>query len=390
MPTRLSVFGVPIPENAIQGRRVLPLAFALIAALAAIESYYRFDFSLGVLCAIPVLMASSVLTRWQIVLFGLFAALARTPFTPAASTLEAFLKFVMASLAYTTTGLLLVEMSYNRRRLLESFARVQTEQALRHAAEEQLRTLADSSPAAILTLDAYARVLAANRSAHEMLGAAPGTLIGTTVDHSLPMFANALKVASNDRAISTSVAGWARRADTPLPRRGVVLGVRPRPQPLRGRHRRGHVRGVRDRERSFQHLLDYNAAGQRRVARDPQLLLGAVGRLFEPEPAHRPAQQRPTSTRWCARFTRVDGAGRLRPAPQRHDRRPPVGPADGVRSSCASSSRPDWDEIGGQVVWDSPPHLPVVSANAHGLLQIFLNLCQNSLRAVERTGENAA
>jgi hypothetical protein len=49
MPTRLSVFGVRIPENAIQGRRVLPVALALIAVLTVVEWYYRFDFSLGVL-----------------------------------------------------------------------------------------------------------------------------------------------------------------------------------------------------------------------------------------------------------------------------------------------------------------------------------------------------
>ena len=44
----------------------------------------------------------------------------------------------------------------------------------------------------------------------------------------------------------------------------------------------------------------------------------------------------------------------------------------------------DWDEIGGEVTWDVPAALPPVAANAHGLLQIFLNLCQNSLRAVGR------
>jgi two-component system sensor kinase FixL len=44
---------------------------------------------------------------------------------------------------------------------------------------------------------------------------------------------------------------------------------------------------------------------------------------------------------------------------------------------------PDWDEIGGRVIWQMAEPMPPVAANAHGLLQIFLNLCQNSLRAVE-------
>jgi PAS domain S-box-containing protein len=388
MPTRLSVFGVPIPENAIQGRRVLPLAFALIAALAAIESYYQFDFSLGVLYAIPVLIASSVLTRWQIVLFGLFAALVRTPFTPAASNLEAFLKFVMASLAYTTTGLLLVEMSYNRRRLLESFARVKSEQALRHRAEEQLRTLADSSPAAILTLDAYARVLAANLSAHEMLGAAPGTLVGTTVDTSLPMFANALKVASNDRAIRTSVAGWARRADQhlfPIQAWFSVYG--------HGRDRClaaivvDMSEEVRDREReSFQHLLDYNRLLASAVSHEIRNFCSALSvvcsNLNQRTDLH-------GNVDFDAMVRLVHGLTELasfdlRRSATSEDRLADLRPVfDQLRVVIET----DWDEIGGQVVWNLPPHLPAVSANAHGLLQIFLNLCQNSLRAVEHTDE---
>src|SRR5262245_46521232 len=162
MPTRLSVFGVRIPEQAIERRRVLPVALLLIAALTVVEWYYSFDFSLGVLYTIPVLLASAALNRWQMVLFGVFAALARAPFTPAASPLEWLLKFAMATIAYTCTGLLLVEMSNSRRRLLESFAKLQLEQELRRRAQEQLRILAESSPAAIVTLDAKAQVLAAN------------------------------------------------------------------------------------------------------------------------------------------------------------------------------------------------------------------------------------
>src|SRR5512139_382548 len=153
MPTRLSVFGVRIPENAIQQRRLAPIAAALIVALATVEWYVHLDYSLGVLYTIPVLIASAAATRWQIVAVALFAALARAPFTPAASGVEAVLKFTMAAIAYTGTGLLVVEMSASRRRVVDIVARLQQEQARRHHAEEQLKALAESSPAAILTLD---------------------------------------------------------------------------------------------------------------------------------------------------------------------------------------------------------------------------------------------
>src|SRR5262245_41409064 len=100
MPNSLIVLGVRIPENAIQRRRVLPLALVLLAGLALLERYYQLDFSLGIFYMIPVVLAASVLNRWQIVLFSVLCACTRGLFTPAASQLEFFLKFLMASTAY--------------------------------------------------------------------------------------------------------------------------------------------------------------------------------------------------------------------------------------------------------------------------------------------------
>lgn len=388
MPTRLSVFGVTIPENAIQGRRVLPVALILVAGLAAVEWYYRFDFSLGVLYTIPVLIAAAVLTRWQMVLFGIFAAIARAPFTPATSSLEFVLKFAMASIAYTCTGLLLVEMSNNRRRLLVSIQRVQMEQALRRRAEEQLRTLADSSPAAILTLDVRAHVLAANRAAHDMLGVPVGALVGTSVDQNLPMFANALKVASNDRLIRTSVEGWARRQDDhqfPIQAWFSVYG--------HGSERClaaivvDMSEEIRDREReNFQHLLDYNRLLASAVSHEIRNLCAAISVVCSNLNAR-------TEIRGNADFDAlarlVAGLMELASFDLRNTSDGPGRGTDlkAVLDQLRVVIEVDWDEIGGQVVWDIPEPLPHVAANAHGLLQIFLNLCQNSLRAVEHARE---
>ena len=103
MPTRLSVLGVRIPETLLTPRRVGPVAVALIVGLAVTERLLRFDYSLGILYIVPVLLASAALTHRQLVLLALFAALARTPFTPATSVVEAVLKFAMAFTAYTVS-----------------------------------------------------------------------------------------------------------------------------------------------------------------------------------------------------------------------------------------------------------------------------------------------
>lgn len=383
MPTRLSLFGVRIPENAIRGSRVFPVALVLIATLWAIEWYFQFDFSLGVFYTIPVLIASAALTRWQIVLFGLFAALARAPFTPAASNLEFLLKFTMASIAYIGTGLLLVEMSNNRRRLLESLRRLQMEQKLRRRAEEQLRALAESSPAAILTLGASAVVLAANRAAHQMLGFAPGTLVGMNVDANFPMFAHALKVASHDRLIRTSVTGWARRIDDhhfPIQAWFSVYG--------QGEDRClaaivvDMSEEVRDREReNFQYLLDYNRLLASAVSHEIRNLCSAISVVCSNLGEQLDVRGRPD---FDALVRLVNGLMELASFELRKSGAEPdrVADVNSVLDHLRVVIEPDWEDIDGEVRWEVPDDLPPVAANAHALLQICLNLCQNSLRAV--------
>jgi PAS domain S-box-containing protein len=388
VPTRLSVFGIRIPENAIQGRYVLPVASLLTAALTLVEWYFRLDFSLGVLYTIPVLIVASALNRWQVVVFGLVAALARAPFTPAASPLEIFLKFLMASMAYTGIGLLIVEMSNNRRRVIENYARLQLEQELRRRAEEQLRTLADSSPAAIVTLNVHAQVLAANRAAHEMLGVPPGLLIGRAVEANLPMFANALKVASaNDRQIRTSVTGWARRLDDhifPIQAWFSVYG-----------HGEGRCLAaivvdmseeVRDREReNFQHLLDYNRLLAGAVSHEIRNLCSAISVVCSNLSDRTDLKN---NADFDALVRLVDGLMQLASFELRNttslDRRADL---KAVLDQLRVVIEPDWEEIEGEVIWNVSEDLPAVAADAHALLQIFLNLCQNSLRAVEPMNE---
>jgi PAS domain S-box-containing protein len=382
MPTRLSVLGVSIPENAIQVRRVLPAALILMAALTAVEWYYRFDFSLGVLYMIPVLLASAALNRWQIVLFGLFAAFARAPFTPAASGLEVLLKFTMAAIAYTGTGLLVVEMSNNRRRLLESFARVKMEQELRRHAEAQLQTLADSSPAAILTLNAQTMVLAANRAAHEILGYPPDTLVGSRIGTCLPVLGDALKVAARDRPIRTSVTGWAKRRDDQIIPIQAWFSVYDHGE---GRCLAAIVvdtsEEVRDREReNFQHLLDYNRLLAGAVSHEIRNFCSAISVVCSNLSARTDLR---ANADFDALVRLVDGLLRLASFELRHKSggQEPRADLKGVVDQLRIVIEPDWEEIDGQVIWQLPGVLPAVKADAHGLLQIFLNLCQNSVRA---------
>lgn len=385
---RLSLLGVRIPERVLDPKHVLPLAIAVVAALELLEWYVKLDYSLGIFYTLPVMIAASVLNRWQSVAFGILAAVARGPFTPAASSLEFFLKFAMASIAYCGSALLVVEMSSNRRRVIESYARLKLEQDLRQRAEEQLRILVESSPAAILTLNARCEVQAANHAAHVMLGFSQGRLVGESAEPFFPIFADALKLSEKDRPVRTSVTGWGRTLrDQQFPMQAWFS--------VYGRREERHLAAivvdmseeVRDREReNFQHLLDYNRLLAGAVSHEIRNLCSAISVVCS-------NLSERTDLRGNADFEAlnalVDGLSRLASFRLQHKSEEEVIRTDlkSVLDQLRVVIEPDWEEIDGHVAWNLPDEMPPVTGDPHGLLQIFLNLCQNSLRAVQSMAE---
>ena len=383
MPTRLSVLGFRVPERAFERKRVIPLAAAIVLVLIVIEWYHALEFSLGIFYTVPVIIAALGSSRWQSVLFGLLCACVRGFFTPASSDLEFFLKFVMAAIAYCGAGLLIVEFSENRRRVLEHYVKLRMERDLRFHAEEQLRILAESSPAAILTLNAKAEVLAANYAAHEMLGFPPGGLVGKRLERQIPDFVNALKLAPGERPIRTSITGWARRADDsvfPIQAWFSVYGQ------SSNRCLAAIVvdvsEEVRDRERvQLRQLLDYNRLLAGAVSHEIRNFCSAItvvcsnlGKKAEVHD-HPDFEALRQLVRGLATLASFELRQKGEDATQHTDLK-------AVLNQLRIVIETDWDEIEGSIEWQIPEVMPPVSGDPHGLLQIFLNLCQNSLRAV--------
>jgi PAS domain S-box-containing protein len=362
-------------------------ALALLAALAVLEWYYRLDvslgISLGIFYTIPVIVAAAALNRVQVLLFAVLCAAVRGTFTPAISELEQLLKFLMAGIAYCGSGLFVVEVSNNRRRLIEHYGRLKLEQELRRRAEEQLRILAESSPAAIFTLNADALVVAANQATHEMLGFQPSTLVGKSVQTYFPVFADALKLTPGARPVRTSVTGWARRQS------GQVFPIQAWFS-IYGQQTARYLAAIvvdvsedlRDREReNFRHLLDYNRLLAGAVSHEIRNLCSAISVVCSNLSKRSDFQ---TNVDFEALTSLVDGLSKLasfelsRKGSDVAPRTDVRAPLDQVRVVI----EPDWAEIEGTVTWNVPESVPAVQADSHALLQIFLNLAQNSLRAV--------
>jgi len=382
MPTRLSFFGVTVQESPAVRRKILAGSVLGLALLALLEWRIQFDVSLGILYTFPVAVAAVVLTRTQVVMLALACAFLRGQFTAYVSNLETFARFLMASIAYAGAGLLVVEVSNNRRRLVEHFARLNLEQRLRRKAEEQLRILVESSPAAILTLDSDANVAAANRAAHEMFGVPTGTMTGMSIEPYFPVFVRALAFSPGGRPVRSSVSGWARRNEGPtFPVQAWFSTYGTGEEHALAAILVDMSEEVRDREReNFRQLVDHH-----------RLLAGAV--------SHEIRNLCSAASVVCANLGRsvnlssnadfealrnlIAGLTRIASIELKQER-VSISPTDlrAVLDQLLVVVEPDWTDIDGEIELDMPGDLPPVQADSHGLMQIFLNLSQNSCRAV--------
>jgi len=369
--------------------RVLLLAIALLVAVGQLEWHFKLEYSLGVFYIFPVMTAAMVLSRGQVLASAAFCAWFRSMFVPELTPIEYWLRFLMAFLAYSGAGLLVCEVNRNRRRLSVAFTHLKYEQAMRHEAEHQLRILADSSPAAILTLNSRTEVLAANRSAHELLGFhIPGSLLGRSIVEHVPVFAGALRASQGNRAMCTSTASWAKRADGTL---FPVMTWFSTYSEAGERYLAGILvdvsEDVREREReNFRHIYYNNRLTASAVSHEVRNLCLAL-RVVVSNLRKRPGMD--GTADFSALTTLIENLTRLSSFELRQKRDGSSLKADvrAVLEQWRLTVEPDWQDVGGEIEWDLGSQPLSAHADGHALQQVLLNLSQNSLRAVQNVEE---
>jgi len=365
---------------------MLQLASVLVLLLAGLEWYFDFDFSLGIFYIFPVIVAAMVLKRWQVILVAILCALVRGMFTPNQTMLEHSLRFCMATIAYTGCGLLVYQINYSQRLMLEHYARIRIEQRLRQKAEDQLRLLAESSPAAILTVGANGNIIAANRAACVMFDADEATLLHHHVRDHLPLLSDALALSPDIDHISTSASTWARRSD------GSVFPAATWFSIYGAREQRNlaaivvdYSEEVRDRERThFEQMVNYNRVLAGAVSHEIRNLCSAIAVVTSNLERRSPIAG---DADFQALKSLVAGLSKLASFDLRTHARKAV-----TQISLASLFdelrviiSQDWEDIGGTIHWKLAPNLTTIAADRNDLLQILLNLTQNALRAVEHS-----
>ncbi len=174
-------------------RRVIFLrAGILIAAIALLDWRIVGEIPLGFLYLLPMIIVGSTLESWwSIAAVALLCTFLAEMFDDLAWTPRAGItRDVLYFVAFFGAGLFVREITRNRKRTLRHLEEIEYQSEARREAEEQLKILIESSPAAIFTADAQGSVLMANEAAHRMLGIPPGELPGRSLYRYLPSLSN--------------------------------------------------------------------------------------------------------------------------------------------------------------------------------------------------------
>lgn len=342
--------------------------------------------SLGLLYIIPMMLGATVLPPVQTACLALFCSGLRALFDlPRPQPLELLLRFIFAFLAYTGLGLFVTALIRNRELAVKHLAEVRHEQSLRHEAEEQLKVLAESSPAAILTVNADGIVLAANKAADNLFTIPTNqTVRGRRIGDYLPVLSDALQYQSGPQGLRTAAQCQGRREDGEIflahtwfssysaedgPRLAAIIV--------------DSSEEMRDREeQGLQQLMKGNRIAAAAVSHEIRNLCSAIS-LICSNLSNRHALAEDEDFRGLANL--VGGLEQIAAMDlqwRAQDTLEQVSLQE-VLDDLRIVIEPDWREINGKICWKIPAAMPVVIGERHGLLQGFLNLAQNSHRAVQ-------
>jgi two-component system, LuxR family, sensor kinase FixL len=157
---------------------VLVVSGLVLLAIALVDWWTKPYVSLGFLYLFPIMLTAGFLPRWAVVLLGIVCAILSEEFSSLDPS-DAAIRLGFEALALTGCGLFVAELLRNRR--------------LMRDAEERLRILVETSPAAIVTIDERGFIERANRAAVELIGPRHGQLVGNPIAAFLPQLHHAVR-----------------------------------------------------------------------------------------------------------------------------------------------------------------------------------------------------
>jgi two-component system, LuxR family, sensor kinase FixL len=369
------------PEN----RTLFLIAAAfLIVVIATVDWLTKPYISIGFLYLFPIMLIAGVLRRWQIVAVALVCAVLQELFSELPSG-EAITRLLMASAGFVGTGLFVSEIIRSRQMALEHAEEVETHSNLRQEAEEQLRILVDSSPAAIVTIDADGKILLGNEAAQRLFALGDTSIAGQKIAEFLPALQSAVQTQTS-RQFHTELRCRGKRKNGEAFLAAVWFSnYATRPGPRLAAIIVDLSEDLRDREDlSLDFLLKNTNILMGAVAHEIRNICGAVLAVYK-------NLSRLSSLKdnedFRALGTLIEGLEKLSEMellPSRDHSSASV-ELTSLLDELRVLIEPSYRDAGSAIVWRLQDDLPLVIGDRYGLQQVFLNLARNSQRAMEST-----
>jgi PAS domain S-box-containing protein len=363
-------------------RRLLMVAAAMVVLVAAIDWWTKPYISLGFLYLFPIMIAGGFLSRPQIVSLAVLCAFLQEVFSnlPAG---DAWPRLILSSAGFIGTGLFIYELLRNRRIALYHLNEFETQVQARREAEEQLQVLVESSPAAIVTLDADGTILLANEAAQEMLASGGPALPGQNTRAYIPALFSAVQ-SRNWKNFRTTLQCKGHRSNGEVFLAGVWFSTY---SSNSGNRLAAIFVDLSEDLRSREDLnLDYLLTNTRilmsAVSHEIRNLCGAA--MVVHKNLTKVAELRGNAD-FEAMGTLIQGLEQISAMELR-------GTSEQRRSAIELTSVLDElrvliETVGQEqqiaMQWEETGKLPLVWADRYGLMQVFLNLAKNSIRAME-------
>ena len=381
----------------------LSVSFAAAAMIATIAyaDWLEPNTSVGYLYLLPILLCSAGLNRYEILLMALVCGWLREAADPLQGAIEgrsafvlnptrwmtgSWARLIVAASGFATTGFFVSELNRRRRLLTEHLQEREEQMKIRRETELQVRTLIETSPLAILTLDHSGRVALANESARQLLGFEGDPLQGEDVTPYLPILSRMLHRHHSGGNIRTNVECRGQR------RNGDVFLAHVWLSTYRTSSGPALAAVVWD---ASENLRDREGAGLDSMMATSRVLIGALSHEIRnlasaASVAYTALVQEGTAVHqehYQALGSLIQGLEKIASTGLRisSSREAVVADLGTVLDEARIVIDPSLREAGITSVWEVSAGLPLVRADHHALLQAFINLARNSLQALENS-----
>ncbi len=354
--------------------------------IALLDWWVVGEIPLGFLYLIPMLTVGVALNSWEISAFAALCTLLAEVFDDLAWNLRTGVsRDVLYFAAFIGTGFFVREVSRNRKAASEHLHEIECQSEARREAEEQLRILIESSPAAIITADAEGSVLIANEAAHRMLAVTQGDLRGKVIHRYLPSLTNVPMHDASEQHLRTVMQARGQRDDGETFLADICFSTY---------HTNAGSRVAAMVLDASEEFRTHEVSGLHQLLAGSRIAIGAISdEIRNVSGAIGAVHQNLTHCGLLAGNKDFEALGNLIVALERIA-------SVNLRQSSDQAIEVDLaallDELKIVVVpslldediearWTIEPGLPLVWADRPSLMQVFLNLITNSIRALSKT-----